>query len=345
MRHAAVAGYRAHVLFLRPGPAAQRLEWCASDVRMVDAGRMRSPRAVVGAIRAVADVLDQTRPDVVVGMEPSAQIYVAAPARRRRIPVVWQQHACVDPRSVVERVARRLPAQEVIANSSFVAGPLRSRVNATVTVVHPGIDRERFATADGGPVRRDLGLTPEAPVVGIVARLQPWKGQDVFLRAAARIAARRTDAHFLVVGGAEMGWEQGDYPRALRDLAQELGIADRVTFTGQVDDPAPWTAACDVVVSASTQEPFGMAICEAQAAGRAVVAVAEGGPLEIIEDGVSGLLRPRDPIDLAEAVLTLLADGDLRRRVESGAAATARDRHDGARMACELGRRLRAVAA
>lgn len=337
--------YEPSVLFLRPGPAVQRLCRPSGTVDCIDVGRMRSPIAVGRGVRSVAGRLRRLRPDVVVGLEPSAQIYVALPARRLGIPVVWQQHAAVDPRSIVGRVARSLPAAAAVANSEYVALGMRSRTRCPVVVVRPGVDTRRMAAADGRGPRRSIGLSDDDPLVGIVGRLQPWKGQHLFLRAVAGLVDRHPAARFVIVGGAEMGWERGDYPEQLRVLARRLGLGDRVTFTGQVDDAAEWIAACDVVVSASDAEPYGLVVCEAQAAGTAVVAVASGGPLELIEHGVDGVLCDRDAASLRAAIDRLLADDELRATIGRAGAARARAQHDAQRMTTELGRLLREVAA
>ncbi|MCW3010560.1 MAG: glycosyl transferase group 1 [Solirubrobacterales bacterium] len=345
VRHAEAGGYRADVVFLRPGPAVAGLARLGARVRVLDAQRMRSPRAVGRTMRSFSTLLRAARPAVVVGMEPSAQIYTALPARWNRIPVVWEQHATVDPASLVERIARLLPARRVIANSEFVAAGLRARTRVTVAVVHPGVAVERFAAADGAQARAMLGVADGGLVVGIVGRLQPWKGQDLFLRAAARIAARHPEVRVVVVGGAEMGWETGDYPGELRALCNQLGIGERVTFTGQVADAAPWFAACDLLVSASAAEPYGLSICEAQAAGTAVIAMAEGGPLEIVEDEVDGLLCAREDGALAASIDRLLSDPELRHRLAARGAVKAREHHDARRMCADTGRELRAALA
>lgn len=132
----------------------------------------------------------------------------------------------------------------------------------------------------------------------MVARLQPWKGQELFLRAAALVARMRSDVRFAIVGGAILGWE-GDYPQRLRALAAQLGIEDRVFLAGHQADVYPWFDALDLSVTASVGEPFGLVTVEALALRKPVVGVRSAGTAEIIEDGVSGLLVPprRSPSD------------------------------------------------
>ena len=148
-------------------------------------------------------------------------------------------------------------------------------------------------------------------VVGIVGRLAPWKGQDVFLRAFAEAFPTGTE-RALVVGGALFG--EDAYGDELRRLVVDLGIADRVEFTGHVDDVGAPLQRMHVVVHASViAEPFGQVVVEAMAAGRAVVATAAGGPLEVIDDGVNGLLVPPGDVTVLAATLRRLADDEIER--------------------------------
>ena len=158
-----------------------------------------------------------------------------------------------------------------------------------------------------------------------MCRLDVWKGVDVFLEAAARIAAVRPGVRFVVVGGAITGLEA--YARSLEARAQALGLADRVRFTGWTYGPAAMPEvhrALDVLVLASIEpEPFGLVVVEAMATGVPVVATAHGGPAEIVVDGVTGrLVPPRDAQALAAAVCALVDDPAAAARM--GAAGRAR---------------------
>jgi glycosyltransferase involved in cell wall biosynthesis len=151
----------------------------------------------------------------------------------------------------------------------------------------------------------------------VLGRLSSWKGQDVLLRAVARVPA----AVAVVAGDAWPGQEHRE--TALRRLAGELGLAERARFVGFVADPRPLYAGADVVVVPSTRpDPLPNAALEAAAAGCCVVASRHGGLPEIIRDGETGLLvAPGDPLALADALRRLADDPDLGRRL--GAAARA----------------------
>jgi glycosyltransferase involved in cell wall biosynthesis len=172
---------------------------------------------------------------------------------------------------------------------------------------------------DGRTFRALLGLAAGVPLVGLVGRYDTWKGHQVFLRAAARIAAARPHVRFCMVGGA---LNEALLPHAARyrdgvlDLRRRLGLEEVVHVVGHRDDVPEVLAALDVVACPSDHEPFGMIVLESLAARRALVASDSGGPTEIVEDGTSGLLFPTGDADaLAERIVRVLDDPALRRRL------------------------------
>jgi glycosyltransferase involved in cell wall biosynthesis len=160
-------------------------------------------------------------------------------------------------------------------------------------------------------VRAELQVAPGQPLVGIVCRLDPWKGVDDFLAAASEVARADHEAAFAVIGGPIVGQEA--YEDALKNSARELGLGGRVRFSGWRYGPADMPdvhRALDVLVLASREpEPFGLVLLEAMATAKPVIATARGGPLDIVENGRTGdLVPPRDPAALARAIIALLHD-------------------------------------
>lgn len=179
--------------------------------------------------------------------------------------------------------------------------------------IYSGMDLEPFLTIrERLPVeeaKRRLGIPPESPVVGKVARLSPLKGHEQFLAAAERIAAAEPRAWFLLVGS-------GSLRRLLEARARGLGIAGRTLFAGLVppEQVPAHIQAMDVVVHASLREGIARVIPQAGAVGKPVVAFHMDGAPEVIRDGISGyLVPPRDTAALADRVLDLLASPERRR--------------------------------
>jgi len=188
--------------------------------------------------------------------------------------------------------------------------------------IYDGIDVAGFATGGGAAVRRELGIPADAPCVGIVGHVQEWKGQLLVAEAVARARRRVPELRCLIVGGVHrLGAEYGEY---LKERVAAPDLAGHVILTGARRDVAACMDAMDVVIHASTRpEPFGRVLLEAMAASRPVVAPREGGPLEIVLDGETGLLvPPRDPDALAAALVSLLHDP--ARRTAMARAARAR---------------------
>jgi len=177
-----------------------------------------------------------------------------------------------------------------------------------IHTVHNGIDPGNYPLAPVREAKERLGLDPDIPVVGHVARLMRWKGQDFLLRVATKVKER---AHFVVVGG--LFWEDADYEKELRRFVEDSGLQDRVTFLGHRDDVPQVMRAFDILAHTSTKpEPFGLAIIEAMASEKPVVAFDNGGIPEIVLEGETGFLaRPLDEDDFARALDRLLAEPRL----------------------------------
>jgi glycosyltransferase involved in cell wall biosynthesis len=204
----------------------------------------------------------------------------------------------------------------VVCVSESIAEPFRAafaEAAGKIAVVPEGIEPSLYTEPEAGwDLRSTLGIRPDERLVGTVGRLTPWKGQDDFLRAAALVAREHPDARFLVVGDCVSSRAERAADEAFRDslpaLASELGIADRVLFAGYREDVAAVMNALDVFVLPSHDEPFGLVVLEAMAAGKSIVATRAGGVPEIVRDGSEALLVPtRHAPSMAAAIGRLLA--------------------------------------
>jgi glycosyltransferase involved in cell wall biosynthesis len=211
--------------------------------------------------------------------------------------------------AVSEAVGRQLRMQKIVP-------PER------VSMVHNGIDIARFETAmeefDRAQFCRRFGLPEKSTLIGSVGSLNPLKGHEDFLQAAARIAEAFPDPYFIVAG---VDVTPGQINRLnLERLIRELKLESRVRFIGKMDDVAPLFCALDLFVSASHSESFGLAIAEAMSSGTAVVATKTEGGKEILRDGETGVLvSVRDVDALAEAIAALLSDEEKRQRIGKSA--------------------------
>ena len=195
-------------------------------------------------------------------------------------------------------------ADAIVVPSEAVARTLRDRL---------GYPAQRLSVIPNGVDPPEDPLPP-GPDVGTIALLDPVKGVDVFMRAAAELLGERRDVRFRVFG-------TGPEAQSLSELAQELGVGERFTLDGYVEAPSALTR-LRLFVSSSYMENAPLALLQAMASGVPAVATRVGGVPEIATDGTVELVDPGDPAALAAAMRTLLDDPERARR--QGAAARAR---------------------
>jgi len=182
-----------------------------------------------------------------------------------------------------------------------------------ITVIPNGIDLARFEQpVRTGSMHREFGFPVDAPLIGVVGRMTRLKGIEDFLRAASIVASRFPSARFLIVGegftvrGRIIATDD-TYHRELTRLAEQLGLGDRVVFTGYRSDVERVLPELSISVLPSLSEGLSNALLESMAAGVPVVATRVGGTAEAVQDGENGLLVPSgDPESLADAVCRLL---------------------------------------
>lgn len=195
-------------------------------------------------------------------------------------------------------------ATGIVANSEATAAAYRRAGgrNLNLVVIPNGF---HLLPEDGSVKERPLTREGKS-VVGMFGRITKWKGQEVLIRALAQLP----EVGAVFVGAALFTDEDRKYQKELVVLAEEFGVADRVQFAGFQRNILPYLNAVDLVVHCSiSPEPFGRVIVEALLAGKPVIATRGGGPAEIIEDRVTGLLvTPGDPAELATAIQGLLAN-------------------------------------
>lgn len=260
---------------------------------------------------------------------------LGALARPAGTHLVWHLHDYTSSRALMARLLRWLAPRcsVAIANSESVAEDARRTLGSRLPVrtVHNAVNLERFAAAVPTDLARAAAMPPAAVgtvLVGLVATMAWWKGHEVFLRALARLP-RDAPWRAYVVGGSV--YDTAGSQRSideLRMLASQLGIADRVGFTGFMPDASAVMAALDIVVHASTEpEPFGLVIAEAMATGKPTVVSAAGGATELVVDAEDALtIAPGDVEAMARAIERLVRDPDLRQRLGDAARASARRR-------------------
>jgi len=307
-------------VFFEPGPLAQELIDAGFHVEVICTGRLRQAHRWAASVVRLARILRRRRPDLILNWAAKTQLYGSPAAVLAGMSgrVVWWQQM-IPTGGWVDRGATMLPAA-AIACYSKAAADAQARLFP---------NRRTFVIPAGAPVPDEsslpapLDLPAERPVVGVVGRLQPWKGQDRLLRAQALLRERGHDVHLMIVGGDAYGLAH-EYAESLPRLVTQLDLTEAVTMTGQVPDAGPYIDRMDILVNASDPEPFGIVLLEGMARGAAVVAVDSGGPAEFIVHGETGLLASSgEPSALADAIEPLLLSSTLRQTI----AAAGRERY------------------
>jgi glycosyltransferase involved in cell wall biosynthesis len=228
-----------------------------------------------------------------------------ASRRSNPVPIVAHVRQEIEPAKVRRYWLDRVEAVIAISRQieqSLIAGGVSVK---NVRTVYSGIDlSERQLAHDDQAIRRMIGLPSGAVLLGTVANLFPRKGYEVMLRALPAIVRAVPTVHYVIVGS-----DDHDYADRLKKLAQELKIADRVHIVGFQDPVQPFLAALDLYVHPALMEGFGVAVVEAMAMGKAVVATTTGGLPEVVAQGETGLLvPPGDAESLSATVVSLLQD-------------------------------------
>jgi len=221
---------------------------------------------------------------------------------------------CLPPGPLTTATMRLIAATAttVVANSEYTARSVRRAApNARLEVVHNPVDLKRWDPDRIDRVRTRAGLGDageRAMLMGVVAQLSPWKGQDTAIEALRILREEGIDAHLLLIGSAKFvaratRFDNEGYVAGLRTLVADAGLENYVSWLGEREDVPELVSALDVLLLPSWEEPFGRALIEAMAMGVPVVATNLGGPPEIIEDGREGyLVAPREPGAWARAI-------------------------------------------
>ena len=310
-------------LIAPPGQLAKEAVAAGHPVHVQSLPRLR------GSSRSLLDLWKQARRISKTAREIGAAIihsntvrataYASLAARLASVPLVWHMRdfwlSEAEPSSKwADRTGKSIfcaLASRVITNSHAVAEHLPCSTRASV--LHNGIDLAHFDLAHNTAhnkacICQAAGFPVDAPIVGMVGRTRPWKGQDTFLHMALQLAEQVPECRFLIVGGDPFG-VQDDYEAHLLALGSQPSLADRVHWSGQLDDVRPALAAIDLYVHPGAPEPFCLVNIEAMAMGKPVVAFAHGALPEIVLHEETGLLvAPGDAAALTASVSRLLRD-------------------------------------
>jgi glycosyltransferase involved in cell wall biosynthesis len=303
---------------------ALRPTYFAPGFRRRSAGEIA--RSLVGAVRAPADYvalrryISQHRIRIIHGTDrPRDAVYAVSLGRVTRaksivhVHVKWSKDYSAPAKWAVRNADAVFAISRYVRDTVASLGTPTNRIHTVLNCVDPA----RWDPAsDGRRFRDEIGVPMGAPLLASVSRLFSWKGQRELVRALPSVVERVPGVRLVIVGADEPYVHGGSFTAELKQLAAELGLGDRVLFTGARSDIPAVMAACDVFTLPSFEEPFGLVFLEAMAMKRPVVALNNGGTPEVVEHGRSGLLsEPGDLSTLASNIVSLLEDPALRARM------------------------------
>jgi len=279
--------------------------------------RVQAIWLIIVQVWRVARFARRMRVDLIHTNSLKADIIGGLAAWISGIPLIWHVRDRIEPDYLPPLVVRlfrylshNLP-DFVIANSTSTLATLQLDGKRRGTAIASGIDTDGGIRVvhDGCHVETlqdGMATRNKEHRIGLIGRISPWKGQEIFIKAAALLHARHPLAKFEIIGSAL--FSERAYEDSLHALCLKLGVESAVEFVGFVDDVRARIAQLDIVVHASiTGEPFGQVIIEGMAEQKPVVATNGGGVPEIVEDGVTGLLVPMGNSEkMAEAIDYLL---------------------------------------
>jgi len=304
------------VVALEHGFLLDALSSIGAEVIYIEAGRLRQVHKWLAAVWRIATEARRRKSRLILSWQTKGHLYGSPAALLAGIPAIYFQRGLPDS-SMIDRLCRSLPAAGALCCSEYVARLQQQRISYRAIGIPSPADIARFdamRSVSSESLKIKFGFAPDRPLIGIVGRLQRWKGMQVFVEAMAEVFQRMPLCQAAIVGGPHD--LEPDYAGWLSAEIRRRGLTDRVRMVGKQRNVPEWMQAMDVIVHASDREPFGIVVVEAMALGKPVIATKPGGPEEIIEDKKSGLLIPfNDPHALAEAVLFYLQHPGVAREM------------------------------
>lgn len=317
IREGRALGQRVSVVCLeRPGTLARKAAELGGEVVCVD----KPPGLRPSTVRRLRDAFYNLGTQVVHTHQVGALFYAGLAARMAGIKtVVHTEHGkhyeSQGRRRWLARISARYADRFLCVSADIARAVLAHRVapERKVSVVHNGIDLGAQPAAGGDPIRDQLGIRPESPVIGTVGRLSEVKRQDVLVRAFAKVRERLPSAHLVIVG-------DGPLKEALVALVAELNVGDAVHLVGYQPEPRRYFGVMSVFALTSRSEGMPLVVLEAWAAALPVVASNVGGLPDLIRDGETGVLFQSGDVDgLAEKLHHLLThESDAERLASAG---------------------------
>lgn len=304
----------------KEGPFIDELKKLNIKVDLVKFSRLKSLNLfrIYNTIRKIRQTIEKREIDLVHSSGVGTNLLGAISAKLSHVPIIWHaRNLLVEGMWDIDQFFSFLPVK-IICNSKAIQGRFSKKEkmqNKIITVIN-GVDIDKFnPKISGREIRKEFDINEKEIVIGIASRIDPSKGQEYFLHAAAEVVKSYPRVRFLVAGNAFSPGHSW-FREHLRNLVQKLDLEGKVIFAGFRRDMPQVLAGMDIFVLASDAEPCGRVLFEAMAIGKPIVATNTGGTPEIVIDKQTGLLAPaRNSKALAEAIIILLNNNKLAKEM------------------------------
>ena len=272
--------------------------------------RVPNPFLFFSTLNKLRKIVKKYKIDLIHSNASRPTVYGGIISKLLKIPLIWQARI-IESEGLYDKFLAGF-CEKIIAVSDAVEKRFAwLRKKDKIILIYNGVDTEEFnPQISPASIRREFKLATDAPIAGTIGNLISGKGQEYFIRAAAEVAKNITNVLFFIVG-------DGEDREQLEELADALGLREKVVFTGNRSDIPQLIAAIDIIVQPSVYpESFGRVIIEGMATGKPVIATNQGGVPEIIEDGISGILIPpkNSPL-MAKAIIDLIINREKAGRI------------------------------
>jgi len=269
-------------------------------------GVWKTARNVVPRAVRMSRIIKEVSPDIVhVNSAPHSGLIGILAARFAGIPCVCHVRSMSNV-SVVQRMLSGSVQKYILISNEVRRYMDTQKIGVkNGVVIFNGVDISAFQRYNASSLRKQLGISRNEFLVGMVGRLEYWKGHEVYIDSIDQLTKAGENVRALIIGAPQASQRNRSYYNSLVNQVREHELQNVISFLGQRDDIPQVMSQLDILVLASTKpEPFGRVIIEAMAANTLVVATASGGVLDIIRDGENGILVPAgDSRALATAIM------------------------------------------
>jgi len=301
------------VLFMQEGNLKEKIGMLGITTHVLISPQMRNIARVIKWMGQYTMFLKRNNFTYVLNWMPKAHLFTAIPNSITKNPTLWWQHGVPDPPNFFDKLTIKLPAKKIGSSSTIAMRAQKRLTKKPVFCAYPGSDHLKHRPNDSNRsiIREKLEVDDDTLLIGNVGRIQSWKRQDILIDTLEKLIQQKINVKLILVGGNLYNLDN-DYEEKLNTLIKEKKLEDYIITTGNQLEVGPYYDAMDIYLHTADGEPFGIVMVEAMLHEKPVIAIKSPGSIEIVEDGVTGVLMDSgDPNDISEEIINLVKNNSL----------------------------------